>query len=284
MRSDTWFVPLIVFVAASLGFAAVLAALRQSYGHYRDRFDRTVGNELRAAFLFTSVARLFVLNLSVVLASGLLALWLTGRILPAIGVALLVGLLPRLAVRWLRRRRIQSFRQQMPELLSLLAVSLKAGASLNAALAELAEQMPPPARQEFSMVLREQRMGRPLDAALVSLETRLPVEETVLLVSALRLGLRAGGSMAGTLQSLSGATRRRLMLEGKVRALTAQGRMQAWVMGLLPFVVLGALLTIQPELIDLYFGTTAGLSVLAVVALLQLAGAWVISRMVAIEI
>ena len=203
---------------------------------------------------------------------------------PALAVAVLLAVVPKLVLRLLRKRRIQDFRMQMPEILSLLSVSLKAGAALNTALSEIGEQLPAPARQEITMVLREQRMGRSLDSALGALETRMPVEETMLLVSALRLGLRSGGSLAQTLAGLSTAMRRRLMLEGKVRALTAQGRMQAWVMGLLPFGVLAALLLLQPELADLYFATREGLAVLSLVCVLQLIGGWLVARMVAIEV
>ena len=273
-----------IFVGTALAFIAGAVVLRLMLGRFRDRFGETVEHELRAAFVFTDVSHLFWLNLIIVVAAVGLTFWLTGLAAPAVVVALVLSVVPRLLLRSMRRRRVQAFRQQMPEIMSLLSVSLKAGSALNSALIGLAEQMPAPARHEFSMVLREQRMGRSLDAALESLETRMPVEETMLLVSALRLSLRAGGSLAQTLHTLSEAMRRRLMLEGKIRALTAQGRMQAWVMGLLPFAVMGALLVMQPEMAHLYFDTTEGLAVLALVGLMQLAGGWMIARMVAIEV
>lgn len=280
----SWPLVATIFIATSAGFALSAMLLRVMLLRYRERFGREVQSELQAAFLFTNVSHLFMLNVTVVALGAGLAYWLTAHPVPAVAVALLLSVVPRLFLRQIRRRRLKAFRTQLPEVLSLLSVSLKAGSALNSALGELAEQMPPPARQEITMVLREQRMGRSMDDALSSLETRMPLEETMLLVSALRLGLKAGGSLAETLQALAAAMRRRLMLEGKVRALTAQGRMQAWVMGLLPFGVLGALLFMQPELTDLYFATVEGLSVLALVIALQVAGAWVISRMVAIEV
>jgi len=273
-----------ICIAARAGFMLSVLLLRVMLINYRERFGREVRSELQAAFLFTNVSHLFVLNVSGVAIGAGLTYWLTRHPAPAIVVALLLSIVPRLCLRQIRRRRLKAFREQLPEVLSLLSVSLKAGAALNTALGELAEQMPPPARQEITMVLREQRMGRSLDDALSSLETRMPLEETMLLVSSMRLGLKAGGSLAETLRMLSASMRRRLMLEGKIRALTAQGRMQAWVMGLLPFGVLGALLFMQPELAELYFATIEGLSVLALVVALQAAGAWVISRMVAIDV
>jgi len=283
-RELSWPLMVTIFVATSTGFAVSTMLIRVMLLRYRERFGREVQSELQAAFLFTNVSHLFILNVMVVVCGAALTYGFTAHFAPAIAVAFLLSVVPRVCLRQIKYRRLKAFRGQLPEVLSLLSVSLKAGAALNSALGELAEQMPPPARQEITMVLREQRMGRSMDDALSSLETRMPLEETMLLVSALRLGLKAGGSLAETLQTLASAMRRRLMLEGKVRALTAQGRMQAWVMGLLPFGVLGALLSIQPELTDLYFATVEGLSVLGLVVALQLAGAWVISRMVAIEV
>lgn len=280
----SWQLLMMVFLATGFAFVAGWLALRLLMRQYRERFGREVQTELQAAFLFTNVTHIFWLNCAVVVSSVFMVVWLTGHAAPAVGVALLLAVIPKLILRSMKRRRVQAFRAQMPEVLSLLSVSLKAGAALNSALAEIADQMPAPARQEITMVLREQRMGRSLDSALGSLESRVPVEETMLLVSALRLGLRSGGSLSQTLLALATAMRRRLMLEGKVKALTAQGRMQAWVMGLLPFGVLGALLTMQPELTDLYFATSEGLILIALVCALQLAGAWSISRMVAIEV
>ena len=273
-----------IFLAASAGFALGVIGLRVFLLRYRERFGQQVQSELQAAFLFTNVSHLFILNVTLVILMTVLIYWVTAHWLPALAVALLLSVAPRFFLKQIKRRRLQAFRGQLPEVLSLLSVSLRSGAALNSALRELAEQMPPPARQEITMVLREQRMGRSLDDALSSLEARMPLEETMLLVSSLRLGLKAGGSLAETLLALATAMRRRLMLEGKVKALTAQGRMQAWVMGLLPFGVLAALLFMQPELADLYFATVEGLTILGLVVALQIAGAWVIRRMVAIEV
>lgn len=284
MTDATWPVLLAVFCALAAAFATLFWLLRYLAGRYRERFSREVEKELNAAFLFTNVSHLYWLNLSLVVLGVVLAGWTTGHLMPAVVVAVLLAIVPKLMLRNLRRKRLQAFRMQMPEILSLLSVSLKAGAALNTALGEMSEQLPAPARQEIAMVLREQRMGRSLDSALGALETRMPVEETMLLVSALRLGLRSGGSLALTLADLSTAMRRRLMLEGKVRALTAQGRMQAWVMGLLPFGVLAAMLLMQPPLADLYFATREGLTVLALVGVAQLLGAWTIARLIAIEV
>ncbi|MFK7962858.1 MAG: type II secretion system F family protein [Burkholderiaceae bacterium] len=285
MTADlSWPLLISIFLAASAGFALSVIALRVFLMRYRERFGQQVQSELQAAFLFTNVSHLFILNVTLVIVMAALTYWMTAHWLPSLAVAVLLSVAPRFFLKRIKRRRLQAFRGQLPEVLSLLSVSLRAGAALNSALGELAEQMPPPARQEITMLLREQRMGRSMDDALSSLEARMPLEETMLLVSSLRLGLKAGGSLAETLLALATAMRRRLMLEGKVRALTAQGRMQAWVMGLLPFGVLAALLFMQPELTRLYFATVEGLTILGLVVALQIAGAWVIRRMVAIEV
>jgi tight adherence protein B len=104
------------------------------------------------------------------------------------------------------------------------------------------------------------------------------------MVGALRIGARAGGNVASTLDALADAMRSKLVLEAKIRALTAQGKLQAWVMGLLPFVVLGAMLLIDPTLFDAYFGSVLGWSVIGLVALLQIVGGLLIRHTVNIQI
>jgi tight adherence protein B len=144
--------------------------------------------------------------------------------------------------------------------------------------------MPPPASQELALNQRQQRMGMRFDEALAGLARRMPLEETVLFVTALRRGVNAGGDMAQTLESLAVAVRSKLALEGKVRALTAQGRLQAWVMGLLPFVMLGLLAVVEPGMVDILLGTREGLAVCGFVLVSEAIGVAMIRRIVMVDV
>jgi len=279
-----WPVLLAVFAAAAAALALAALLGRQLVARHRARFEQAVGAQMRESFLFVDISRLFVLQ-QLLAASATIAAWLlTGRWQVALMVALGAGALPRFALRRIRRRRQQAFRQQMPDLLLLVAGGLRAGSGLGQALAQAAAEIDAPARQELGLVMREQRLGVGLDQALSALSRRMPVEETTLFASALRIGAEAGGSMAATLESLADATRRKLAIEAKVRALTAQGRLQAWVMGALPVVLALVLFAIDPISMRALVDTWHGWGVCAGVALLQAAGVLMIRRIVAVDV
>jgi len=279
-----WPVLFAVFAAAA-ALLGVGTLLGQRFARlHRHRFEHAVGARMRESFLFVDTARLFVLQ-HVVTVLATLAAWLaSGRWQVALLAALLAGALPSLLLRRLRRRRVESFRQQMPDLLMLVAGGLRAGSSLGQAIAQAAAEIGLPARQELGLMLREQRLGVGLDESLAGLVHRMPIEETTLFASALRIGAEAGGSMAATLESLAEAMRRKLAIEGKIRALTAQGRLQAWVMGALPAVLAALLFMIEPVAMRALVDTWQGWAVSATVLALQAAGVAMIRRIVAIDI
>lgn len=282
MSIDT--VVLLAFVASLAAFVAVAVALLALLERYRRRFSSDIDRALGRSFVFVESDRLLLVHLALVVALVGLAGWATRSVGLAVAVAIALAAVPRVALAVLRRRRRQRFRQQIPELIDLFAGGLRAGHGLVAVTAELSRRMPAPACQELALIQRQQRMGMRFDEALAGLARRMPLEETVLFVTALRLGASAGGDMAQTLESLAAAVRSKLALEGKVRALTAQGRLQAWVMGLLPFVMMALLTMVEPRMADMLLGTKAGLAVCGFVLLSEAIGVAMIRRIVTVDI
>ncbi|HMM52935.1 MAG TPA: type II secretion system F family protein [Burkholderiaceae bacterium] len=268
--------------AALLGLGTLLGS--RFARRHRERFERAVGVRMRESFLFVDTARLFVLQHLAAAAATLAAWVLSGHWQVALAVALAAGAMPSLLLRRLRKRRIEAFRQQMPDLLMLVAGGLRAGSGLGQALAQAAAEIELPARQEIGLLLREQRLGVGLGEALAGLTRRMPIEETTLFASALRIGAESGGSMAATLESLAEAMRRKLAIEGKIRALTAQGRLQAWVMGALPGVLAVLLFLVEPVAMRALVDTWQGWVVSATVLALQAMGVAMIRRIVAIDV
>lgn len=272
------------FVSAAAGFAALSAFALQMARRHRERFERTVDRSLRGAFLFVDPGSLHRMSMLLAIVITLVAWVLSANPIVAIVAALAAGALPGLAVARIRRRHVDAFRQQTPDLLMLIAGALRAGNGLAQALAGAAAEIAPPARQELALMLREQRLGATLAESLAGLQRRLRVEETALFASALRIGTESGGNVADALESLADATRRKLAIEGKIRALTAQGRLQAWVMTMLPAGVAALLGAFDPEAMRPLLADWRGWVVCAAVALMQVAGFLTIRRLVAIEI
>jgi len=192
--------------------------------------------------------------------------------------------LPRVALRLLRRRRLVLLEAQLPDALLIVAGGLRAGASLTQALQQLVAESRPPLSQELDLLLREQRLGVALEEALEHLHARVPVASMTLAVSAMRIASETGGHLAETLERTAHTLRSQLALEAKIRALTAQGKLQAAVVGALPVVLIAVLDRMDPQAMGLLFSTRIGWATLAVIALLELAGIVVIRRIVDIDV
>lgn len=270
--------------AAALAVVILGRAARGEVARHETRLQDLSRRRLADLFLFVSPETLVrgnALAFVVVLAVCTL---LTGSPLVAVPVALATTLMPFVAVRWLRQRRLNQLVQQLPDALDSLAMSLRAGAGLPQALAQLAQQQPVPISQEFALVVREQHVGRSIDEALLGMTRRVPLQEWEMLVTTVRIARETGGGLAEALDRLASTLRRRLALEGKIRALTAQGRIQGVIVALLPLVIMLALYWLQPESMQALFTTPMGWVTLAVVAALELLGYWLIRRIVDIRI
>ena len=166
----------------------------------------------------------------------------------------------------------------------MLAGGLKAGVSLSQAVQQLVLESRPPISQEFELVLREQRLGVSMDEALEGVNRRVPLQSMTLTVSAMRIASETGGQLAETLERAAQTLRQKLAMEGKIRALTSQGKLQAWVVGALPLFLMLVLNQMEPAAMNLMFTTRAGWATLVVIGLLEFFGVLVIRKIVDIDV
>lgn len=286
MAVDWRLVLAVVALLAGVLFALLAASTAgaQAGRGYRRHFTGSVERRLNDMLLFIDGRRLFAFNL-LAAAVVIVAVWGATRSLALVAVSLvLLAAAPGIVLARLGRRRRARFGEQLPDVLMLVAGALRAGASLPLALRQVAAETRPPAGQEFELILREQRLGASLDQALGSLERRMGGDELRLFTAAIRIAGESGGNLAETLERLADAIRKRLAIEGKIDALTAQGRLQGWIMALLPVAVGLALVAIEPEAMEPLFVTWQGWSVLAVVAGLEMIGLLMIRRIMSIDV
>src|SRR3546814_225751 len=152
------------------------------------------------------------------------------------------------------------------------------------ALQHVVTQSEPPLSQEFGLMLREQRMGVSFSQGLANLHQRMPTQACGLVVSALTIAAQSGGGLAETLENIAQTLRSRQHWMGRVRALTAQGRMQSWIMAGLPLLLLAVLQGLEPEVLSLLWTTWPGWAVLGLVLVLECLGIMLIRRIVAIDV
>jgi tight adherence protein B len=184
----------------------------------------------------------------------------------------------------LRNRRKAKLVLQLPDGLTMMAGSLRAGASLQNALAMVVKECPAPISQEFSLLLREQRLGLSLEDSLRGMGQRLNTDDIDLFVSAMTIAKEVGGNLSEILDRLASTLRAKAVMEGKISALTSQGKLQGIVVGLLPIFLAAVLYAMDPEAMTPLFTTIYGWGVIAVVFVLLMLGAFFIKKIVTIDI
>jgi tight adherence protein B len=259
-------------------------AVRDAAQRLQAANDLVARQKLADLFLFVEpaqLARLSALAMTVVVSATAL---LQVPLLVAILLSMVVLCGPHIALGLLRTLRARQLTQQLPDAMMLLAAALRSGQGLTQAIAQLAEHQPAPLAQEFGLLTRKQRLGMPFDRALGELRERVPTPDYALFATAVRVARELGGNLAETLERLSGALRRRLAMEDKIRSLTAQGKLQGWIVGVLPLLLLAVLAAMEPEAMRQMFVSRMGWLALAAIVLLELAGFFVIRRIVRIDV
>lgn len=251
---------------------------------YRAKFTDRAKFQAQEFFLFVDPTKLFIANIAVMALGSLLVWLITGSAFLAIPAFFALALFPRMVYAWMRKRRLQKFEEQLPDALMMIAGGLRAGSGLASAIQQLVTGAQQPLAQEFSLMLREQRLGVTLGDSLNNLARRMPTQTTTLVISAMRIANETGGSLAETLERTSHTIRSRLQMEGKIRALTSQGKLQAWVVGLLPLLLMFVLNKMEPEAMSLLWHTRIGWATLVVIAFFELMGVYVIRKIIAIDV
>lgn len=275
---------------AMSGVCAVLLAwqLQTWFGpalsRYREVYTHEAGIHLSEIFLFINPAQLLIWAAMLALLAGAVAFGVSDSVVVAGIAGGLACRLPNVMIRRLHGRRLARFERQLPAALLALASALRAGVGISTALRHIVDHGEAPLTQEFGLVLREQRLGVSFDIALHNLHGRVPSESCALVVAALRVASLTGGNLAETLDGISSTLRERLKLHRKVQALTSQGRLQAWIVGALPLLLLAVLSHLEPDAMAMLWHTTIGWSVLAVLLGLEAIGMLLIRRIVTIDI
>jgi len=284
MSADLDLVLAAAFASIVLGCAAAVGIVGPRARRWRERFHADLGAGLRQSFVYLDLGRLFRLNLATLAVVGSVAAATTGQPLAVAFAVFAAGALPGVGLAWLRRRRLARLAAQWPDATMMVAGGLRAGSSLPQAIAQAARELPSPTGRELDLVAREQRLGVGMDAAMASLERRVPLDGVVLFAAAVRIAQESGGNLAETLERLADTLRRKAAVEGRIDALTAQGRLQGWVMAGLPLAVGGALFAIEPHAMRPLLTTWQGWGVCTLVLVLEALGLHAIRRIVDIDV
>lgn len=196
--------------------------------------------------------------------------------LPPLMTSVVVAVAPLLPVAYVRRaatRRLHKLEEQFPDALDLIGRGLRAGHAFTAAIKMAGDDLPQPIGAEFRAVHEEVNFGVALPQALESLARRVPSTDVRYFVVAVLIQRESGGNLTEILDSLSRLIRQRLKLRGKIRVLSAEGRLSAWILGLLPFALGGLFTLLNPEFMQPLWNDPAGIALLQGMAILMALGA-----------
>ncbi|QDK36196.1 type II secretion system F family protein [Bdellovibrio sp. NC01] len=219
-------------------------------------------------------------------ALAFLAFWPNVLIGSVFGAALTVGgwQLPLLLVKLIYEKRCSTFTDQMVDGLTIMANGIKAGSNPQESMKRVVEIMGNPISQEFSQVLYQMQVGDSFESALNDLGNRIPRPDVQMFVTSINILKETGGNLAETFTTIVTVIRERQKVEKKIQALTAQGLMQGIIVTLIPFILMGVFMMVDPNFIKPMFTTTLGLVLLFVMLALQIIGGVVIKKLVTIKV
>ena len=185
----------------------------------------------------------------------------------------IIGLvIPSFILKMRYKARIAKFNGQLLDAINMLSSCLKGGLSLLQGFEVLVEEMPPPINQELGLVVRENKMGIPLEESLVRLNKRMNVEELGLIVNALLVARETGGELTKVFSRLSVTIRDNRKLKDNIKTLTMQGRMQGAIMSFLPIAFVAWVLSVNKHHFDIMLSNDMGRMLLVAAVVLQIVG------------
>jgi tight adherence protein B len=223
-------------------------------------------------------------SLIVALVIGMI-LYIPTRNLVLLLLGLLIGFkLPDIYVNSVKKKRGRKLNSQLPQALTIISNGLRAGFSFTQAMGVASREMDTPISDEFARVLRDNSLGKPLEEALENLSKRTDDEDLDMFITALLIQRQVGGNLAEVLDTISETIRERVRLRGEVRTLTSQGRIEALVIGVLPFGISVIVALLNPSYLEPLVTTTIGLFLLIGALILMGIGIYILTKMVDVKV
>ena len=218
--------------------------------------------------------------------AGFGAAWLLlpAPILVDVAIGAAAGSVPFMYVYMKRKARLKRFEELFPETLEFISRSMRAGHAFSASLEMIHREFQEPVSGEFRRTFEEHNLGLPVEVALQKLATRVPSLDVHFFVSAVLLQKRTGGNLAEILDKLAYVIRERFKLRGRIRAVSAHGKMTATALSAIPVAVAVLMFYTNPEYVTFFFTDEVGNIMMAVGVGLQIVGYLIMKKIVNIEV
>ena len=231
------------------------------------------------------VGEAFAIQVGLVIVALLLGFLLSGgNIFGGLVLAILAAIIPTLYIKFKVGRRAKALESQLPDTLNLLASTLKAGYSFIQGMDAVGNEGDEPLAGEFRRTVNEARLGKDLDVALDDLSERVGSVDLLWSIVAIKIQREVGGNLAELLTTVADTMTARTRLRGEVAALTAEGRVSAMVLMMLPFGVGIAMYFLNPDYISVLWSGTLGYAAMGAALIAMAAGGLWMRKLIDIEI
>ena len=288
-----WLVPGLYLLCLGGLTYFILQSLRSAAADYAAAYSENTSRQMEDLFLFIPARR--VLELA---SASATICFLTGFLLFGgfDGTSLLAGVvlggilaalgwnIPRTVLAVMRKRRLQRFNLQLVDSLVNMSNALKAGFSIQQAIELVVREGQSPISQEFGMFLHQTRVGVRLEEAFDGMQKRVGSDDLALMVGALETARQTGGNLTEVFEKIAHTIRERMRIEMRIRTLTAQGRLQGIIVGAMPVLLGLALFFLDKDMMLAFIRSGFGITLLLVVALLEVIGALVIRKIIHIDV
>ncbi len=268
-----------VFLAVIQGWAPAGRALRQRWRAY----ERWANDNLRALYSPLRAQKLAQRHVAITVAGAAIG-WLAGSWLLAVGAGGLAAWLP---VAWIgsqRQKRRKALDAQLDASLQSMSNTILVTQNLEDAVATIAQHFAPPIAQEADVLVKQVRLGTPMEEALRDFAVRCRSRNVDAIVTALTIGQKTGGELPKVLESTATVLRETMRVEGVMETKTSEGKAQVVVMGIMPFLFGGALQAIDPTWMQPLFSDPIGWGVLAFACLLEAVGLAMVRRLTRLDV
>ena len=243
-----------------------------------------LGQMIEQAGRETPAHRLLLSSLVFGAITATAVMMLTNKWVVAIISGLVASALPFLKLSKARANRLNKFEEQLPDALGMMSRGLKAGYPFSETLKLVSDDLDDPVAKEFQITFNDVNYGGDLRAALEGLLARIPSVTVMALVSAVMIQKETGGNLAELLDKLASVIRGRYKFQRKVKTLSAEGRLAAWIMSLFPFVLGGILSLINPDLMPMLIYDPTGQKLIIAAFVLMVIGIFWMQRVVRIDV
>lgn len=230
------------------------------------------------------VYRLFLIGLALSLVTGVGVFLFTSHPVFALVLAVFVFPLPILKLKIDRDRRLNRCEEQLPEAIDIMTRALRAGHSFHETLELVADELSEPISPEFRKTFSNINYGMSMKVAFMDMLRRMPSMSLLAMTTAIQVQREVGGNTAEILEKIAVVVRGRFRFQRRVKTLTAEGRMSAWVLLLIPFFLAGVMMIVVPDYLPVMTKDPRGINMIISIFVLEVVGMLWIRRIIRIDV